>query len=353
MKGVNPRAPRILALVILCFLPMIAEEFVENAGMSGRFPHFIGSSTTVDFLLGPLLFLYARSLTEPDRALSSMDRLQFIPFALVNLVLLPFFVLPGDEKLRAVANGLPLSFEIVIAAKIPLATIYLTLIIRRLRAFIKRRDNPRARDPNVVWLYRSMIGLAAVAVSLVVLGVLPAFGILEAIDPDMIGMIFICISVYMVSALLIQHPFARVSVPAYTSPEPSQVIFDQPRVKYQTSPLSEDQKKIYSARLQYHLERDRPYLDMSLDLEKLSAALTIPPAHLSQVINEQLGMNFYELVNLYRVREVEARISDPEQSGKTLMAIAYESGFNSKASFNRAFKRVTGTTPSEYARQRR
>jgi AraC-like DNA-binding protein len=72
----------------------------------------------------------------------------------------------------------------------------------------------------------------------------------------------------------------------------------------------------------------------------------------AQVLNEGLAVNFYEFVNEYRVREAQSRIADPRSADQTLLTIAFESGFNSKASFNRAFKRVTGQTPSAYARAR-
>lgn len=101
-----------------------------------------------------------------------------------------------------------------------------------------------------------------------------------------------------------------------------------------------------------HMEQNRPFLDMELSLEKLAEPLAIRPGHLSQILNESLGVNFYEFVNEYRVREAQTRIADPKSADQTMLAIAFESGFNSKASFNRAFKRVTGQTPSEFARAR-
>ncbi|MGH7461925.1 MAG: helix-turn-helix domain-containing protein [Longimicrobiales bacterium] len=80
---------------------------------------------------------------------------------------------------------------------------------------------------------------------------------------------------------------------------------------------------------------DHLYFLIRLPLEKLADALHIRPGYLSQVLNEHLGMNFYEFLNEHRVREVQSRMADPARSDRTLLALAHESGFNSKASFNR------------------
>jgi len=66
------------------------------------------------------------------------------------------------------------------------------------------------------------------------------------------------------------------------------------------------------------------------------------------VINEHMGMNFYNLVNEYRVNEVKERMKSEDMKQLTILAIAFDSGFNSKSSFNTIFKEKTGRTPSEY-----
>jgi AraC-like DNA-binding protein len=61
-----------------------------------------------------------------------------------------------------------------------------------------------------------------------------------------------------------------------------------------------------------------------------------------------MGMNFYNLVNEYRIKEVKDRLKSDKYKRLTILAIAYDSGFNSKSSFNTIFKEKTGQTPSEY-----
>jgi AraC-like DNA-binding protein len=72
------------------------------------------------------------------------------------------------------------------------------------------------------------------------------------------------------------------------------------------------------------------------------------PNHLSQVINQLEGKNFFDFVNAYRVEEVKRKMADDRSKKLTLLAIALESGFNSKTSFNMVFKKMTGQTPSQY-----
>ena len=99
------------------------------------------------------------------------------------------------------------------------------------------------------------------------------------------------------------------------------------------------------------MQKERPYLESELTLPKLADLLQVPPHHLSQVINESLGQNFFDFVNAHRVEEAQRLLRDPERSAYTVLAIAEEAGFNSKTAFNTAFKKVTGKTPTEFRQQ--
>ena len=92
----------------------------------------------------------------------------------------------------------------------------------------------------------------------------------------------------------------------------------------------------------------KPYLDRELTIYDLSRQLQIPRHILSEIINEHMGKNFYNLVNDYRVEEVKSRLETDDYKHLTILGIAFDSGFNSKSSFNTIFKEKTGSTPSEY-----
>jgi AraC-like DNA-binding protein len=102
------------------------------------------------------------------------------------------------------------------------------------------------------------------------------------------------------------------------------------------------------AKLAQVLKEERIYRDEKLTLRTLAGAVGVSPHQLSWIINEELRVSFPTLINGYRIEEVKSRLADPSFDGASILRTAMEAGFNTKASFNRAFKRQTGMTPSEY-----
>ena len=100
--------------------------------------------------------------------------------------------------------------------------------------------------------------------------------------------------------------------------------------------------------LKNEMEQNLFFLNPELTLNTLSESLDIHPNILSRIINEGTGKNFSDFVNEYRVHTVIERIANPSYKNITLLGIAHESGFNSKTSFYRTFKKFTNKTPSEY-----
>lgn len=118
--------------------------------------------------------------------------------------------------------------------------------------------------------------------------------------------------------------------------------------KYKKSLL--DKKKIasYLKQLETLMVEEQPYLDTTLTLRALAEMLDIRANHLSQLLNEGLGKNFSEYINAYRLQAFKERAADPKQQHLTILAMAYDSGFNSKTVFNTFFKKATGKTPRAY-----
>jgi AraC-like DNA-binding protein len=121
--------------------------------------------------------------------------------------------------------------------------------------------------------------------------------------------------------------------------------------KYQKSTLSEQDASQIHERLMHLMTEQKPFKNPDLTLNELAGILEVHPNYLSQVINSKEKKSFYDLINEMRVEEFIKLISQPSNQQYTLLAISYDSGFNSKASFNRNFKKYTGLTPRDFVKQ--
>ena len=123
--------------------------------------------------------------------------------------------------------------------------------------------------------------------------------------------------------------------------------------RYSHSGLKKEEAQSHLQELKEYFEKEQPYLNGKLSLPDVATKINITPNHLSQVINEQLEMTFYDFVNRYRVEEIKSRLADSKNQQFTLLAIAFDCGFNSKSSFNAIFKKFTDLTPSQFSAQLR
>lgn len=122
--------------------------------------------------------------------------------------------------------------------------------------------------------------------------------------------------------------------------------------KYQNSNLTDERIKILGEKLKGIMDDETIYTNANLKVEKIANIMGIPSYQLSQVINTGLKTNFNDLVNSYRIQAIMVKLQDPSVSEKTISEIAYENGYNSKSTFNTAFKKVTGVTPSQFRKEK-
>jgi len=120
------------------------------------------------------------------------------------------------------------------------------------------------------------------------------------------------------------------------------------KARYEKSGLTEKDAETYMNRLDKYMNEEKPYLNPELTIKDISDHLNISRHHITQVLNEKIKKNFYNYINEFRLEEVKKRIVDSKYAHLTLIAIAFDCGFNSKSAFNSIFKKITGQTPSEY-----
>ena len=153
--------------------------------------------------------------------------------------------------------------------------------------------------------------------------------------------------------------FTNTSPTLPNATPPFQLAAEEPeeievhRKKYAKSGLNEDRAQDLHQRLEELMHDEKLFTEPELTLTDLANRLEIHPNYLSQVINEVAGVNFYDYINHHRVEEFKRQIVLPHNQRFTLLAIAYDCGFNSKSAFNRYFKKMTGFSPSDYVKQHR
>lgn len=115
--------------------------------------------------------------------------------------------------------------------------------------------------------------------------------------------------------------------------------------------LSQDMEKLFSS-LEMLMKSEKLYLESQLNLKDIAKKANVPQHHITQTLNSFAKQNFYEYVNSYRINEYIQRLKNGDADNFSLLGIAFDCGFNSKSSFNRIFKNITGFSPSEYKKHK-
>lgn len=117
---------------------------------------------------------------------------------------------------------------------------------------------------------------------------------------------------------------------------------------YENSSLNENDRQLHKQRILQMMRLEKPFLNPDLRLAEMAAKLDLSNAHLSEILHYGFKENFHNFINFYRVVEAQELMKQANQKESKIIAIAFESGFKSKTTFNRVFKNYTGQTPSEY-----
>lgn len=131
------------------------------------------------------------------------------------------------------------------------------------------------------------------------------------------------------------------------------VIFERKPMRVSSTPIALPAEELsresdFGEKLNKLILAQKPWLNSELTIQDLASMLHVSSSEISTFLNKELGMNFFNYINGYRLEEAKQRLMSPLCQQHTLLAIAFDSGFNSKSSFNSLFKKHTGMTPSEY-----
>ncbi len=310
-------------------------------------PALLGLSTPLILLHGPCLWFYIKSLTTKNMRFKPLWFLHFLPFVLVSILMtVGYFSLPASEKIALDSQGLisrDAMFYLVVAM-IAVSTqgyyIWGLVQIRRYRQKLKTWFSDIQRL-NLAWL-RSLLIYAIVfyaAISLLYIAdalfqFLP-YSLLQSLG-------FAIAAIFNIAIGFRGIRQGNVFADSPVDPAPVSTSKTAPHSK------AEDKDAAFVRRLLSHMEDEKPWLDPQLNLAGLSHQLEVTPDYLSAMLNKQLKRRFFDFVNHYRIEAFKGACRNPQNENYSIMGMAYDAGFNSKATFNRVFKNDTGLTPGAY-----
>jgi AraC-like DNA-binding protein len=317
------------------------------------FPLLSASFISLLMLHGPFLYLYIHSLINNEHKFNVNYFLHFAPFILFNFYLIVVSFLPetsGNIRLDHVESeiGAPWLFNLFLIVTALSGPVYFILSINLFKKLdINIFNNfSTIENINLDWLRKLVYTFA------VVWTVLMAIATIHHVF-HLFSWIFCAdgLSLSISGFIILIGYFGLKQKEIFSGYDKNQFITEGSATKYEGSGLKESDALQYAERLKNFMDTERPYLNPDLNLPQLAKDLDIPSHQLSQVINKNIGLNFFDFINSYRVEEIKAKISNPEYNKLSMLGIAFESGFNSKSAFNRVFKNLSGETPTQYKKR--
>jgi AraC-like DNA-binding protein len=304
----------------------------------------------IAFTYGPFLYLYTRHTTRRQHHFEIINYLHFVPF----LIFFAVSVWLRDYQMFNLPSGFfsmdrMISLRIVYSAaffvSISLYSILTFRLIRQHQRDIVNNFSFTSVAATLNWLKIISISFYSAYLLLFILGGINVLGTYMPFDPYYVVFIFVVIISFACSFYGVKQP----QIFTYQTDESDAgTAADRGTERYSKSGLKPDQAGEILEQLLTTMMVSKPYLNRDLTIFDLSAQTGISRHYITQVLNEYYGKNFFSFINEYRVKEAADRMANIKFMNYTILAIAYDSGFNSKSAFNKIFKEQMGVTPSDY-----
>ncbi len=338
-------AKRLLILLLVGLASMAFCLFYIYAQMSQSWPRLARIEIGLTYWIGPSLYFYVRRLNGGPSPLSNpLNALHWLPAILIELALLPFFLMPLPDKVAYLAHPSGVFSWMVWATWAGFHVQLLVYILAcqpHLRVY-RQRMTENLSDFSAVnfrWLQLLCYGF------IVQISIERGLKLLTTTaSPGLPGTAGLAAYLFIIALTYFALGQSRLRFASGSQPAPA-------NDKYRRSGLQDHSAEYYLDKLNRLMATERFYLESDLSLKSLADRVNISPHHLSQILNEKLQRTFYDYVNEQRVEYAKRALSnEPERS---ITEIAFESGYNSKNSFYNSFKRHTGMIPSQYRRRHR
>ncbi|OXA87370.1 helix-turn-helix domain-containing protein [Flavobacterium hercynium] len=333
--------------LILCAID--SSEPLFNLFMTG--PSNLGMfRASFAFLQLPVFYLYVLSVCYADFRLKPKHLLHLLPFIISNLILTPrYYSVDLASKISFLQNRqdmIELQFNhTLINAQIIAYIIAVFLILKKAKKlYLENYSGTSLNAYN--WLIQftgvlTFLYFIAIVKNVFKFSDYPAISEQLKIYGLVLHLLIVCW--YLFKALSNPGLFRNVDSKLKLVKNIISEEINNPQLAVNEKEYSEDLLK-----LKHYMTTEKPFLNPSLTIQDVSKDIAIPVRDLSLLINHKLEQHFYDFVNTYRIESAMEILKDTSKNKVTVLEILYEVGFNSKSSFNTAFKKHTGNTPTEY-----
>jgi len=332
-------------LFVLAF--MLTHHFLLYSRYLLRLPHFLGTGGTFIYLIGPLLYFYVGSLIK-QRSWKWYDALHLLPFIYFNVKKIPVYIQPFSQRIEFLTNFYQTHFDTLPNLDYLLYNLpyqlhqitYLAFALRLLYSYQKKIKTQFSNTDKISlqWMQTILYGyIVFIFIHVFAYMILVYFFQIFTMAQHVLIFILV-LSVFIIT--IAYKGVQQSGFPPLKSGDDGE--------KYKNSQLNHTQATQYTTQLTQMMEQEKLFTNPQLTLQMLAKKMEVNSNYISQVINEQLKQNFYDFVNSYRIEEAKKKLCSADVQKYTIEAIAHQVGFNSKSTFNRAFKKHTELTPSQY-----
>lgn len=345
----NPRKVNIqgngwLAFFLFTVFTLLIGESLFANKVYQQYPQVLGYESIFIFATAPSLYLCVSHYVSLDKKFKKNDFLHFLPTLFILPMVILTILLNNETKLKIINDTNTKSenktdfMMYLIWFQIGVYWVLAFLKILRHQKDIKTfSSNTTQIDLN--WLKYFLFGIAFMVI----------VWVLDALNDsnDFIGLVSVFgyfIGTYILGYFALRqeeiYPFKGKEIE-----EIKEIIENKPTKQQR---ILDEELDVLKNKLIDLMLSDKPFLDETLSLPKLSNKMQISSHNLSYLLNEGFGENFFQFINRYRVEEAKNLLISPKYEQLSMIGIAFESGFNSKTTFNTTFKKITGISPSEF-----
>lgn len=349
-KGDHPVAGKLLSATVFIVTLHLTYLMLLDLNLDNMFPVLLRIPYSFLTAIGPLIFLYTSSLTDIGFRISAKHLKHFVPLAIELALQFIQIIYSINHEVMYYNNPFYFILTPTICTFAAGSVFFylqksLKLIRKHESQLLKNFSN--LQEVTLAWLSRLITYYR-----LLWMGWTPFITFFLVFFRFQLQYLAIVIILYLLM-LIITYLTYWIGIEGIRK---MNFVF----IKRETSPstnknyvnLSKQAIKGYIDKMEQLMKGEQLFLNENLSLRDFSQEIKADPNLVSHILNNHLNKNFYEFINAYRIEEAKKRLSNPKYKHLTILAIALASGFNSKTSFNRVFKQMTGLTPSEFQKKK-